>query len=574
MAKRVVVIGAVALGPKAACRIKRLDPSIEVTMIDRDNLISYGGCGIPYYVGGDVAELAGLYSTMAHVPRDCHYFENVKGVHVLTSTEALSIDRKAKRVKVRHLPDATERDLEYDQLVIATGATPVVPPLPGTDLPGVSLVATLHHAKAIKEKVSKGEVERAVVIGGGAIGLEMAEALTDLWGVETTLVEMMDQLLPPAFGEDMALVVKNHMEDKGVRILLSERVTAILGDQENGVQAVETSNGKLPCDLVILAVGARPNTTLAREAGLATGMLGGILVDECMRTSDPDIYAGGDCVEITHLVSGQKIHMPLGSLANRQGRVIGTNIAGGCDHFKGTVGSFCLKVFDLGIARAGLTFKQAAAAGFDPIHTVVVQADRAHFYPTMELMYMKLIADCKTRRILGIEAAGVQGDAVKARVDAVASLLQHGVGVEDICNLEVTYAPPFASSMDIVNNAANSLDNVLDGYQKPIDVVDFLKAFKEKKIKVLDVRNPKQAGPFVEKYGDQWINIDQGVLGCSLDQVPQDQPLMLICGSGPRSYEAQVLLRNRGVNEDTQNVQGGIGMVLMSDPAFAPEGYK
>ncbi len=574
MSKRVLVIGAVALGPKAACRFKRLQPSAQVTMIDKDSLISYGGCGIPYYVGGDISELEGLYSTSAHVVRNCDYFKNVKEVDVFTEAEALSIDRRNRTVRVNFMAEGKQRDLPYDDLVLAIGATPVVPPIPGVDLTGVHVVATLHHAEAIKHAVTKGEVERAVVIGGGAIGLEMAEAFTDLWGIETVLVEMMDQLLPTAFGKDMALIVKNHMAEKEVDIRLSERVTRIIGNAENRVEAVETENSRIPCDVVIMAVGVRPNSRLAQEAGLAIGRSGGILVDQRLCTSDPHIYAGGDCVEIPHLISGANVHVPLGSLANRQGRVIGTNLAGGASFFKGTVGTFCLKVFDYGVARAGLTVAQAVDAGFDAVHTVVVQADRAHFYPTMELMYIKLIADRRSRKVLGIEVAGTHGDAVKARVDAVAALMQHGPDLDDISNMELTYAPPFASAMDILNNAANSLDNIIAGYHDPIDVMDFLEAFKKGTARVLDVRSPVQAGPWAEKYGDQWLNINQDVLGCSLDQVPRDEPLMLICGSGPRSYEAQILFRNRGINSNTKNVQGGIGMLLVSDPDFAPAGYR
>ena len=569
MKKRVVIIGAVALGPKVAVRVKRLDPTIHVTLIDRDSIISYGGCGIPYYVGGDVADLEGLCSTSAHVVRDGHYFSTVKGVHVMTQTEAVSIDKKTKTLKIRRLTDGHESSLEYDKLVIGTGGMPVVPPLPGVDLPGVSVVTTLHNAKTIKERISKGQVENAVVIGGGAIGLEMAEALTDLWGVETTLVEMADQLLPSALGKDMALLAQNHMEEKGVRVLLSERVNSILGDAESGVRAVETSKSEIPCDLVVLAAGVKPNAKIAADAGLAIGGFGGIIVDRCMRTSDPNIYAGGDCVELPHLVSGQYMPMPLGSLANRQGRVIGTNIVGGGEHFKGTVGSFCLKVFDLGVARAGLTENQARDAGFDPVHTVVVQSDRAHFYPTQELMYMKLIADRKTKRVLGIEAIGIHGDAVKARVDSVAAILQYSADLSDISNLEVAYAPPFASAMDIVNNAANSLENIIEGRQEPIDVMDFLSNFKTHRGRVLDVRSSVQSGPFVEKYGEQWLNIPQDELGKRLSEIPADELLSLVCGSGPRSYEAQLFLRDRGIR-NTKNIQGGMGMIKLSDPEFAP----
>ena len=570
MAKRIVIVGAVALGPKAASRIKRIAPSCEVILIDRDDLISYGGCGIPYYIGGDVSDLEALYSTSAHVLRDMDYFQNVKGVKTLIRTEAIAIDRRNKKLKIRNLDDGKEKEIDYDKLVLATGATPVVPPLPGVDLPGVCTISNLHHAKAIKDMVSQGKITRAVIVGGGAIGIEMAEALTDLWGVETTLIEMMDQLLPTALGNDMALPLKKHMEKNGVRVLLGERVNKILGNSTNGVQAVETSNGEIPCELVILSVGIRPNSSMAKEAGLATGMFGGILVDKRLRTSDPNIYAGGDCVEIPHLVSGHNLPMPLGSLANRQGRVIGTNIAGGSDCFNGTVGTFCLKTFELGIARAGLTVKQAQESGFDPVHTVVVQADRAHFYPDMQLMYIKLIADRKTKRVLGIEAAGLQIDAVKSRVDAVAVLLGQGVGLDEIATLEVGYAPPFASAMDIINNAANSLDNIIAGYQIPIDVIDFLKEFKENNAQVLDVRSPVQAGPFVEKYGQQWLNIDQGELQARIAEIPRDKPLLLVCGSGPRSYEAQLIMRSQGINNDTKNIQGGIGMIQFSDPDFAP----
>ncbi|MBL0717237.1 MAG: FAD-dependent oxidoreductase [Desulfosarcina sp.] len=570
MAKRVVIVGAVALGPKAASRIKRIAPSYEVVLIDKDDLISYGGCGIPYYIGGDVSDLEALYSTSAHVLRDMDYFQNVKGVKTLIRTEAVAIDRRNKKLKIRNLDDGQEKEIDYDKLVIGTGAAPVVPPLPGVDLPGVCIISNLHHAKAIKDMVAQGKVTRAVIVGGGAIGIEIAEALTDLWGVETTLIEMMDQLLPTALGSDMALPLKKHMEKNGIRVLLGERVNKILGDSTNGVKAVETSNGEIPCELVILSVGIRPNSSMAREAGLAIGMYGGILVDKRLRTSDPDIYAGGDCVEIPHLISGHNLPMPLGSLANRQGRVIATNIAGGSDSFNGTVGTFCLKIFELGIARAGLTVKQAREDGFDPVHTVVVQADRAHFYPDMQLMYIKLIADRRTRRVLGIEAAGLQIDAVKSRVDAVAVLLGQGVGLDEIATLEVGYAPPFASAMDIINNAANSLDNIIAGHQIPIDVIDFLKEFKENNAQVLDVRSPVQAEPFVKKYGQQWLNIDQGELQARIAEVPQDKPLLLVCGSGPRSYEAQLLLRSEGINNDTKNIQGGIGMIQFSDPDFAP----
>jgi len=571
MSNHVVVIGAVALGPKAASRMKRLDPSIQVTMIDKDKYISYGGCGIPYYVGGDVAELEGLCSTSAHVVRDKNYFQRVKDVTVLTQTEALVIDRPNKAVSIRNLINLTEDKIYYDKLVLGLGASPIIPEIPGIDLPGVTAVTNLNQAQKVKKSISKGEIERAVIVGGGAIGIEMAEALSDLWGVETTVIEMVDQILPQAFGQDMAKIIENHMQDNGIQLRLNESVVKIIGDKENGVQEVETNKTKIPCDLVIMAVGVRPNTNIARSAGLPVGRYGGLIVDSCLRTIDPDIYAGGDCIEMQNLITGHNHPMPLGSLANRHGRIIGTNIVGGCDQFKGTVGSFCLKVFDMGIARAGITVNQAKDAGFDPVHTVVVQGDRAHFYPAMDLMALKLIADKKTRQILGIEAVGKDGDAVKARVDAVAAILSYKPTVSDISNLEVSYAPPYASAMDILNAAANSLENILDGRQEPVDVLDFLSAFESGKIRVLDVRSPLQADSFVEKYGDKWFNIDQIDLRKYIDDIPLDKEIMIICGSGARSYEAQLLLKSKGINIKTQNIQGGIGMLKFTKPSFVPK---
>jgi NADPH-dependent 2,4-dienoyl-CoA reductase/sulfur reductase-like enzyme/rhodanese-related sulfurtransferase len=568
MAHKILIIGAVAVGPKAACRLKRLVPEADITLIDRDDRISYGGCGIPYFVGGDVADIDGLQSTSAHVVRDARFFENAKGVKVLTRCEALSIDRSAKTVHVRFIDTGREESLAYDKLVLATGTSPVVPPIPGGELPGVTPVANLHHAQNIKDQLAKGLVTRAVVIGGGAIGMEMAEALTDLWGVETTLVELQPHVLPLAAGSDMARVLERHMQAKGVTMLLSETVQRIVGEPETGVTAVETTAGTIPCDLVIQAVGVRPNAGLARDAGLDVGELGGIVVDEQLRTSDPHIYAGGDCIEVRHQITGDSCHLSLGSLANRQGRVIGTNLAGGQAAFSGAVGNFCLKVFDLGFFSAGLTKKRALAAGFDAVETVVAQADRAHFYPDQEMMVMKLIADRESRQVIGVEAVGPNGDAVKARVDVVAALLPNRPTLDDIANLEVAYSPPYASAMDIVNSAANALENTLDGLHVTGDAAAFTATFlADTATRVLDVRSRTQAQPFVDAFGDRWQNIPQEELAARVDEVNGQGPLWLICGSGPRSYEAQLVLRHHGI-DDTINVQGGVKMVISCDPAF------
>jgi pyruvate/2-oxoglutarate dehydrogenase complex dihydrolipoamide dehydrogenase (E3) component/rhodanese-related sulfurtransferase len=415
--------------------------------------------------------------------------------------------------------------------------------------------------------MSTGKVGKAVVIGAGAIGLEITEALTDLWGIETTLVEMEDQVLPTLLGKCIARVAAGELERHGVELLLGAMVMEISENPDNGRMTVKTSRKSLEVDIAVLAAGVRPNTILAREAGLAVGMSGGISVDRRMRTSDPDIYAGGDCVELRNLISGENMVMALGSLANRQGRIIATNISGGQSHFKGTVGTFCLKLFELGIGKAGLTYRQARETGFDPVYGVVSQADHAHFYPSSELLYITLIADRRSRKILGVEAAGKNGDAVKARVDTIAVLLRHGLDVDEVCSLETGYAPPFASAMDVINNAGNALDNILAGANRPVDASDFLNEFAHNTIKVLDIRGEKEAVPFKDKYGSRWLNIPQDQLRQRFSEISTEEPLFLLCDTGPRSYEAQVFLNSRGIT-NTRNVQGGFAMIKMIDPTF------
>ena len=567
MAKRILIIGAVALGPKVACRLRRLDPDAEITVIDRDNLISYGGCGIPYYVGGDVNDIEGLCSTTAHVLRDPGFFNDCKGIQILPRVEAKEINRKEKTLTVTHLETGEPQDLPYDKLVIATGATPFTPPIPGADLPQVHTVSNLHSAKAIKDMIAGGQVGSAVVIGAGAIGIEMAEALTDLWGIETTLIEMADQILPTAISRDLARMAENHLEENEVKVMTSERVNKILGDADTGVTGVETGSGVIECDLVVMSAGVRANTDFAERAGLACGRTGGLIVDRCLRTTDPDIYAGGDCIELRNLVSGENMTMPLGSLANREGRIIANNIHGRAAKLKGVVGTFNIKIFEMGVATAGLTFNQAKAAGFDPVYTLVAQHDRAHFYPNAKMMFMTLIADRKTRTVLGVEALGRQVDAVKGRVDALAPLLQIGMDVDDVCTTEVGYAPPFAAAMDIVNNAGNVMDNILNGGNTPIDFLDALELFKADKTRFVDVRDAREAAPYVEKYGDKWLSIPQPEFRKRLEEIPADEHICLICGTGARSYECQTVLQHAG-RTNTVNIQGGHAALVALAPDF------
>jgi NADPH-dependent 2,4-dienoyl-CoA reductase/sulfur reductase-like enzyme/rhodanese-related sulfurtransferase len=567
MAKKIIIIGAVALGPKVACRLRRLDPEADILLIDRDDLISYGGCGIPYYVGGDINDLEDLYSTTSHAVRDVQFFRDCKGIKVMTRVEAIEIDRRAQSLTIKHLATGETESLGYDKLVLATGAKAFRPPFPGAEMERVFTMSDLHDAEELKSLMTAGKVGRAVVIGGGAIGLEITEALTDLWGIETTLIEMEDQLLPTLLGKCIARAVATELRAHDVKLLLSERVMAIEQDENSPALKVRTSHDTIEADIVVIAAGVRPNSEMAKSAGIAVGQSGGILVDRRLRTNDPNIYAGGDCIETRNLVSGENMMMALGSLANRQGRIIATNISGGNSHFQGTVGTFCVKVFDQGVSKAGLTFRQAKETGFDPIYAVVSQADHAHFYPSSEMIYLSLLADRKSRRILGVEAIGRHGDAVKSRVDTVAVLLKHGIDVDEVCSMETAYAPPFASAMDVINNAGNALDNVLAGFNRTIDAADFLDIFHHGAIKVVDIRGEREAQPFIDKYGEQWLNIPQPEMRERVDEIPVDEPLILFCDTGARSYEVQVFLTSKGII-NTRQVQGGYAMVRMTDPTF------
>ncbi len=555
MSHHVLIIGAVALGPKAASRFKRLDPDSSVTMIDKDTRISYGGCGIPYYVSGDVSDSSELTATSYHMTRDTAFFRDVKGVDVKTGVEALAIDRAAKTVRVRELATGREDDLAYDKLVIATGAWPRRLPVPGNDLPGVHLVANLDNAESIRAAVTAGGVERAVVIGAGFIGLEMAEALADMWDVDTTVIEAAPRILPrnvsPALS-DMALA---HIREKGVAVHLAEAVQAIEGDGR--VQRVVTDKRVIEADLVVMAAGVVPNSDLAARAGLAVSPRGGIVVDESLRTSDPDIFAGGDCVEITNLITGKPFFLPMGSMANRQGRVIGTNLADGRAVFKGAVGSYAVKLFEKAVSGAGLTLEDARREGLDAISALVVQLDRAHFYPGKELMTLELVVERGSRRVLGIQGICAAGDALVGRIGAVAAMLPFSPTVDDVSNLEYPYSPPFASAMDVLNTVGNAADNLLAGRNIGISPEAFASLWAEGKCYFLDCRESSDAAPFVERFPGRWHNIPQGHLARRLADVPTDQPVVLVCNTGARSYEAFVTLAHDG-RANVQNILGGM----------------
>jgi len=411
---------------------------------------------------------------------------------------------------------------------------------------------------AIKQDISEGKVGKAVIIGAGFIGLEMAEALTDLWGIETSVIEITDQLLPGIISPNMAKMVQHHLEENDVSLYFNEAVERIEGEQRVG--KVVTNKRVLDADMVIVAAGILPNSDLAGDAGLEVSPKGGIVVDKKMQTSDPDIYAGGDCVEITNLITGKPGYYPLGGLANRQGRVIGTNLAGGEAEFDGSAGSFVIKLFEISVASAGLSIETARREGFDPESAFVVQFDRAHFFPEKDLMYLELVVDKTTGQVLGIQGLGNKGDGMVGRINAVAPILKYKPTPIDISNLELPYSPPFSSAMDILNALGNAAENILAGKNRVIDPDQFFDWWQKRESDetvCLDCRGWGNAEPFVKKYPDHWKSIPQDELRARLKEVPKNKKLVLICNTGVRSYEAQITLDQMGM-KNTYNLQGGV----------------
>lgn len=567
MSKRVLIIGGVAVGPKTASRLKRLDPSAEVTILDRHTYISFGGCGIPYYISGEVESLDALRSTPYGTLRTPEYFQERKGISVRNQTAALSINRSAKSVRIRDLRSGAEEDLPYDKLVIGTGSTPKIPPFAGRDLKGAYGVTTLENAGAVHEACASGQVKNAVIIGGSFIGLEMAVALADMWGINTSLVEFMPQLMPGVLSASLADMTAHDLRANKVEVFTSEKVLRLEGE-DGAVRRVVTDKRTLEAELVIFATGFAPNADLAREASLEVDPVsGGILVNDFMQTSDPDIYAGGDCVAVPNLVTGKPFCLALGSLANRQGRVIGSNLAAEAPYarFSGAVGTWAVKLFNLSFCGTGLTIDKARTAGFDAVSASLEQFDRAHFFPEKHMMTLEIVVDKASRRVLGMQGACAAGDALKARIDAVATMLQFGQPtVDDVANAEVAYAPPFSAALDVVNAVANAADNVLAGHMKPVSSKAFSQLWEkraENDVYFLDARPAAAAKAVAASHPGEWHAVPLEEVDACLCDIPKDRPIAAVCNTGLRSYEVTLHLKRNGI-DNVINAQGGMQSLI------------
>lgn len=450
--QRIVVIGGVAAGLKAAAKVRRLDAEAQITVLERGELVSYGACGLPYFIGGEVEQVRQLMSSPSGTLRTPEFFKKAKNLDVLTRMEAVAIEREAKIVHALNLETGAKQQFAYDKLVLATGASPLKPAWPGVEKENIFHVWRPQDAAAIRRGLETQKYEKAVVIGAGLIGLEIAEALR-MWDVDVTVVEMKNQLFPALLDEDMAQELELSLAAKGLQFLKEEAVEAFGGDAQ--VREVKTDKRTLTADLVILALGARPNVELARQAGLEIGTSGAIAVNEYLQTSDKAIFAGGDCAENTHRVSGEKVFLPMGSTANKHGRVIGENLCGAGVKFGGVLGTAAVKLFEMQVGRTGLNERQGAAAGFECVSVTVAGYDRPHYMKAARKVLLKLTADAVSRQLLGMQAWG-EGDVVK-RVDVAAMALSLGATVDKLFDADLAYSPPFNSPIDMLAVAANKL---------------------------------------------------------------------------------------------------------------------
>jgi len=548
---KVVIVGGVAAGPKAASKIIRLMPEADVTIVEKDKYLSYAGCGLPYYVSGEVKEQKELMCTPVGAVRDPVFFQKVKNVHVMTETEAMEIDRKGKRLHIRSLADNQEKWLDYDKLVLATGSTPVMPPLAGHDLENIFTLHGVHDAEAIKSLLAEDKARDVVIIGGGLIGIETTEALTHR-GCRVTIVEKFPQIFRMLDWE-MAKLVAQHMETKGVKIVTDTEVKAFKGQGE--VKEVVTDKGTLPADMVIMAVGVRPQIKLAQAAGLDIGEWKAIKVNAQMQTSDPDIYAAGDCVECIDRLTGKPCYMPMGSTANKHGRVAANNICGHADSFPGVLGSTICKVFDYAVARTGLTESAAKEMGKEVVTVMAPAPDKAHFMSNAKPLLLKLVVDKENRKLLGAQATG-PGDADK-RMDVMAMALMSGWTVDQLANADLCYAPPYAPAMDNIITAANVARNKLDGYMEGVTAQEVHQMLEEKKEFIfLDARSPAE---YEEVRLPESTLIPLGALRGRLKELPKDMEIIAFCKISLRGYEAALILKAAGYQK-VRVMDGGVIM--------------
>ncbi len=535
---KVCIIGGVAGGATAAARLRRLDEKAEIIVFERGDYISFANCGLPYHLSGRIKERKSL---LLQTPE--RLWTNFR-IEVRVRNEVLAIDPRQKLLRARNLTTGDEYTESYDYLVLSPGARPLIPPIEGS---GAAMFMSLYDIPgmdAVIARLSDQRVQEAVVIGGGFIGVEIVENLVER-GVKTHLVEMLDQVMTP-FDPEMAGIIQTRLTDQGVDLHLSDGVKRIVGDAEGRV--VLSSGTELSAQLVVSAVGVRPEITLAREAGLKIGTTGGIAVDAAMRTSDPAIFAVGDAVETTHLVGEMPVIVPLAGPANKQARIAADNICGLDSRYRGSLGTAIVKVFDLQAAGTGLNEKAARRNNLDYQAIHLHPLSHAGYYPGAATLSLKILFAVPGGRILGAQCVGTDG--VDKRIDIIATAIRAGMTVYDLQQLELAYAPPFGSAKDPVNMAGFVGSNILKGL---VESVTYDRAKAIQNALFVDVRTRKEfeAGSIPGS-----INLPREELRERIGELPKDLDLVVLCRSGVRSYAACRVLTQSGF-EHPKNLSGG-----------------
>ncbi|MBP7073686.1 MAG: FAD-dependent oxidoreductase [Clostridia bacterium] len=544
MNKKVLIVGGVAGGASAAARLRRIDEKAEIIMFEKGSYISFANCGLPYYIGGAIKERKNLLVQTAEAMKARF------NIDVRELSEVIKIDRQRKAVGVRSIKDGSIYEESYDVLVLSPGAFPIKPPIPGIDSPNIYTLRDIPDTDSIKTFLDEKKPQNAVVVGGGFIGLEMAENLHSA-GLKVDIVEALDQVMAP-LDYEMAAIVHNHIRGKGCGLHLKDGVKAF--EPEGNRTAVVLQSGKrISADMVILSIGVKPNNTLAREAGLEIGVTGGIKVNEYLQTSDPNIYALGDAVEVTDYISGNPALIPLAGPANKQGRIVANNIAGRRETYKGTQGTAIAKVFDMAAASTGVNEKAlkklGKESGKDYITTITHSASHAGYYPGGSAMAIKLVYTPQGR-VLGAQIAGYDG--VDKRIDDIAIAVRHGMTVHDLQEFELAYAPPFSSAKDPVNMAGYVGSNVLNGDVKTAYWYEAMNADISRTF-LLDVREPSE---YQKGHIPNAVNIPLDQIRSRLKEIPRDKEIIVNCQVGLRSYIGARIMMQNGF-DNVRNLSGG-----------------
>ncbi len=541
MTKKIVIVGGVAGGASAAARLRRLDETMEIIMFERGEHISFASCGLPYYVGGVIPKRKSLLvQTPGRMKRQYN-------IDVRTGSEVRRIFPREKQVEVSDLQNQKMYLESYDYLLLSPGAAPIIPDIPGINLPNVFTVRNVPDSDRIKEYIESEKPASAVVIGGGFIGLEMAEVL-HLRGVQVTVVEAARQVLGP-LDPEMAAIVHKYLQEQGIRLVLGDKSTAFEGSSR--VEKVILESGReIPAAMVVLAIGVKPEVWLAKEAGLAIGSTGGILVDEYSRTSDPSIYAVGDAIQVKHLVTGLDVLVPLAGPASRQGRLVADNIAGSPVKHRGVQGTAIVKLMDMTVAVTGANEKTLMRLGIDYLDCQIHSDPHAAYYPGGVQMSMKLLFTPLEGKILGAQVVGYTG--VDKCIDVLATALRAKMTVFDLQELELAYAPPFSSAKSPVNMVGYVAANIL---RKEVETVRWeqLEQLVTGGASVLDVRTAKELAKFGAVEGS--LNIPLDDIRKRLDEIPKDRDVLIYCQSGQRSYVANRILCQKGYK--VKNISGG-----------------